>query len=579
MYEAFYSLRARPFGSHVGGGDTWLAPDVDQSLQHAVASLENGSEIVLMSGPRGSGRTTLSRELGRRLAPRFQTVFLGHCEFASPLEMWRTILFELGQEFASLSADDARLCVTSAAREVRADRDGLVVIADDADSLGDGHLDEFRRLLVQIHEGRPLVQLVLCGTYALEERLANPELQQAAERIGRHIVLESLTRDQSRNYIQHRLESVGGQLPDVFSDAALQSIAAACDGNLQCLNQLCDHTLLLGFANEERPVTEATVAAALEDLKSLSLPWNIPSISQHDAPAPAGDPDSAQETPSSGEGEPPLTDAEETHAEVSVGDDTRVAASGPDVSRMWWDNEGDAAAIEVGAEQSSEPDAACTEDARMSTASDDSSSMNAASSESRDLSDPDVQESAVIDPYAALDRLAELGVSGGTELPNIPTGTTFVCEAPAGDDSAASGDDPDNQDGEPPRTSNGIETRLLLDVTALRNELKAESEIEHRVEAAAVREIAPTDPAWDVVEPAADEPSAEDAAPVAEIEDAFKPTEPMIEVDDLDPADARSGACGEGGEHRRYARLFTRLKERRSDMESESGPQSLRLWR
>lgn len=569
MYEAFYSLRGRPFGAFSGTSDCWLSPETEQSLQHAVASLQNGAEIVLISGPRGSGRTTLARELERRLSSQYRSVFLGHCEFAGALELWRTILFELGQDFASMGMDEAELVVLRAARELQSEHDGLLVIADDADSLSDTLLDDLRRLTVQRHDGRPVVQLVLSGTYDLEERLAAPELQQVAERVGRQIVLEALTREQSGEYLQHRIAAVEGSVTDVFSETALQSIATACDGNLQCLDQLADHALLLGFANEERPVSDATVAAALEDLKGLSLPWNIPTTTQPVVPHPGDESSPESETPVDG-----------TRVQDSSGDDTCVAVAGPPPCQSWWDNETDAATIEVGAEQSLEPATVCTEGDTPMIPSEDPSSLDRPLSEDDAASAPEIHESQVVDPYAALDRAAESHGGSVTNPAHVPTGTTFVCEShiESFDDESDRRSTHDEDDRS--RTTSGIETRLLLDVTDLRNELRAESESirASKPSTAHVQEIALKDPDWDIVEPEAAAPPL-DAHAVNEASDAaFRPTETMIDVVPSD-ADDEQAIAVDNPEQRRYARLFTRLKERRADAQSESDQLSLRLWR
>ena len=507
-------------------------------------------------------------------------MFLGHCEFAGALELWRTILFELGQDFASLAVDEAELVVLRAARELRSEHDGLLVIADDADSLSDALLDELRRLTVQRHDGRPVVQLVLSGTYHLEERLANPELQQVAERVGRQIVLEALTREQSREYLQHRIAAVEGTVTDVFSEAALQSIAAASDGNLQCLDQLADHALLLGFANEERPVSDATVAAALEDLKGLSLPWNIPTTTQHDAPHPGDESTPESETALQDLLTDSATAVDDTRVQNSSGDDTCVAVDGPPPSQSWWDNETDAATIEVGAEQSLEPATVCTEGDTPMAPSEDPSSLDHPLSEDDAASAPEIHESHVVDPYAALDRAAESHGGSGTNPAYVPTGTTFVCDSHFDpfddeDDRPSTHDENDH-----PRTTNGIETRLLLDVTDLRNELRAESESIRASEppAAHVHEIASKDPDWDIVEPEANAPPVDARAVIEASDAAFRPTETMINVDPSE-VDDEQGIAVDDSEQRRYARLFTRLKERRADAESESDRLSLRLWR
>jgi hypothetical protein len=56
----------------------------------------------------------------------------------------------------------------------------------------------------------------------------------------------------------------------------LAVICEASDGSPRCLNQLCDHSLLLGYLSSQKPVSQWTVREALDDLKQLPLTWNEP---------------------------------------------------------------------------------------------------------------------------------------------------------------------------------------------------------------------------------------------------------------------------------------------------------------
>src|SRR5690606_4512624 len=48
------------------------------------------------------------------------------------------------------------------------------------------------------------------------------------------------------------------------------------DGSPRCLNQLCDHSLLLACAAEQKPVDAEIVHESLQELKQLPLHWNEP---------------------------------------------------------------------------------------------------------------------------------------------------------------------------------------------------------------------------------------------------------------------------------------------------------------
>jgi type II secretory pathway predicted ATPase ExeA len=562
VYEAYYLLRKRPFGI----GNCWLAPQVAKSVQHAVSSLQNGSEVVLVSGPVGSGKSAICRELARQLSPKLKSVVLAHCEFGSAGELWRTIQFEAGLDpVPTTCEEDARLSVLRAARGLRPRLDGMLIVADDADALSNSLLDELRRLTVQRHEGRPVVQLILSGTFALEERLANPDLTNLSQRIGQHIVLDSLSRAESRAYIAFRVQDAGGELNEVFSDAALDAIVAASDGNLHCLNQLCDHVLLLGFANEERPVSADIVTAALEDLKGLSLPWNLPAT-----PAAAEVPQSAKILENIRPTDSPQPDITAENASSALA--VRAADR-----RSWWDDVGDAAIIEVGAPTSQSP----PEPGVMPP-----SNPAFAARPAGDTPAVEIQEIAVDDGYATLDRLSELQSIDRDAVRPFAAERPRLPPAPAATVAERIVSPALSSEAEVPTyKQRGVETRLLIDVTNLRKEIRAAAATvpeTPRVPAARVAEMAPTEPDWDVVQPEPDAPAAiwPDRSGEAPAIRRVGATKPLIEVASLRAElSDKAAPPAETPPQRRSARLFTRLQQRRAETAAESASPPVRLWR
>lgn len=575
MYEAFYSLRFRPFGAEVGAGGCWFAPTIDQSVQRAVASLQNGTEAVLVSGPSGSGRSAVCRELARRLSDRLQPVLLAHCEFATPGDLWRAILFELGREFAASTEEELRMSVLREARALRPERNGLLVVADDADSLSVGLLDDLRRLTVQRHEGRPIVQLVLAGSLALEERLAIPELSNLSQRIGLHIALELLTREQSRQYVDHRVRAAGGQIGELFTADAVDAIVAASDGNFHCLNQLCDHSLLLGFAAEERPVSARTVFAALDDLKGLSLPWNVPA--DHSAgPSPSYDPSLGLD-----EEDAPV----DWHGRTAVDIRDLPTVDSVSESRSWWDDAADSATIEVGAAELAEPSAMSPPEQNPMNRPERYAGLPATYTHERGAGISPPVETVVEDRYAELDRRAEArrGDAQGVPMPQRERSTPHF---PRESDALPVDTESDHETGRMPTAkTGGVETKLLLDVTSLRNEIlqseaAAPSPAVNRRPAC---EMSPADPQWDIVQPEPDvRIVARQAVPAAvePVDAAHARTEPMIDPATMKAeSDAAARRRQEIPPERRYARLFTRLQQRRATTAAEATTWPLRLWR
>src|SRR4029078_10113335 len=95
-------------------------------------------------------------------------------------------------------------------------------------------------------------------------------------------------------------------------------------------------------------------------------------------------------------------------------------------------------------------------------------------------------------------------------------------------------------------------------------------------------EIAPTDPAWDIVEPEPEVAAILSSlvADASEIpDDAHSPTDPMIDRASLPTSDQRIARRDATPPERRYARLFTRLQQRRAATAADATNWPLRLWR
>jgi len=276
MYEAFFGLNRRPFGA---------SPDADclvpvDTMQQALDGLRNcvqsGGEIGVVTAPPGLGKTLLCRKLIAELADSFQAIFLPNSNLPTKRSLLQAVLYELGQPYTRMAEQELRLELTTAVREVRPNREGVLLVIDEAHLLNERLLEEVRTATNLIEDGAPLVRVVLSGQPALEEKLLVPGLDALNQRIRAQVMLEPLTRSESAQYIAHRLAWAGIDVEQAISEEALQLICHCADGVPRCLNQLCDQSLCLSAGAGVRPVDAARVHAALEELKRLPLQWNEP---------------------------------------------------------------------------------------------------------------------------------------------------------------------------------------------------------------------------------------------------------------------------------------------------------------
>ena len=253
-------------------------------MQHAFEELfrcaQSGQGVGILTAAAGTGKTLLCRKLIGELRKSFATVFLANSNFLTRRSLLQSILYELDHPYIHMAEQELRLELMTAVKAIRNQKQAVVLIVDEAHLLDERLLEELRTITNLVEESEPLVRVLLSGQLLLDEKLANRALEALNQRIRCQVTLEPLTRDESVDYIAQRLKWAGADVSSILTADALQLICYASDGLPRCLNQLCDHSLLLGYVAEEKPVGEVIVRKALDDLKQLPLHWNVPATVQ-----------------------------------------------------------------------------------------------------------------------------------------------------------------------------------------------------------------------------------------------------------------------------------------------------------
>ncbi|MGE5477464.1 MAG: AAA family ATPase, partial [Bacteroidales bacterium] len=162
-----------------------------------------------------------------------------------------------------------------------------VLLVDEAQNMPIGTLESLRMLSNLETATEKLVQIVLVGQPELEALLAERQLRQLESRIAVRTRLGPLNRQDSINYIRHRLKCVALDDKPAFTDAAITEIVRSCGGIPRRINVVADNSLLTAFGHKIRPVTPKVVREVVRDLNvkdsgpkgrrrrlfSIGVPW------------------------------------------------------------------------------------------------------------------------------------------------------------------------------------------------------------------------------------------------------------------------------------------------------------------
>lgn len=265
MYTAFFGLREKPFGLNPDPRFLFLSAAHREALAHLLYGIEQGEGFIAVTGEIGTGKTTLCRTLLRRLGPEVEVAFLFNPKL-SARELLESIVIELGLEKRGASARELIDELNHFLLERRQQGRRVLLIIDEAQGLASDTLEQIRLLSNLETETEKLIQILLLGQPELDTMLESDELRQLRQRIAVRWRLAPLSRDETAEYVRHRLRvSAGADRDPLFSDAALREVYRRSHGVPRIVNLLCDRALLAGFGDGVPAIDAALVVQAARE--------------------------------------------------------------------------------------------------------------------------------------------------------------------------------------------------------------------------------------------------------------------------------------------------------------------------
>ena len=194
--------------------------------REALASLVNGIDCgfgfqVLVAQP-GMGKTTLLFDFLERFNTS-RTAFLFQQQ-QDPRDFLQSLLMELKSDSTETSQAKLYGKLNQVLSEAALTRKRVIVVVDEAQNLDDTLLETLRQLS-NFETGRSkLLQIVLAGQPQLARKLARPEQEQLRQRISTIARLSPLGLDETRTYLNHRLNIAGYRGPQLFTRTAIYLI-------------------------------------------------------------------------------------------------------------------------------------------------------------------------------------------------------------------------------------------------------------------------------------------------------------------------------------------------------------------
>ncbi|MGO9635787.1 MAG: AAA family ATPase [Steroidobacteraceae bacterium] len=263
MYTSFFGLSEKPFAITPDPRYLYLSERHAEALAHLLYGINESGGFIQLTGEVGTGKTTVVRTLLSRI-PHHADVAVILNPRLTPVEFLLTICEELGVPLAAADRDSVKEMVDALNRRLlsaHAEGRRVIVIVDEAQNLSAEVLEQVRLLTNLETATQKLLQIILIGQPELRELLDRTDLRQLAQRITGRYHLRPLSREETLQYVRHRLR-VAGASGEIFTSAALREVHRLSSGIPRVINVCCDRALLGAYTQEERKLGPGLVRRA-----------------------------------------------------------------------------------------------------------------------------------------------------------------------------------------------------------------------------------------------------------------------------------------------------------------------------
>ena len=275
MYCDFFGISEKPFTITPNPHFIYLSGNHREAFARLLFGIDSHAGFIAMTGEVGTGKTTVLRTLLTQLDPeRYRSALI-----FNPCLSGEQLLASICREFNVLPDERTGLGCLDALNiyllDQHAEGRTVVLVIDEAQNLAPDVLEQVRMIsnLETVHN--KLIQIVLAGQPELNDVLNRHDLRQLNQRISVRCHLTPMNKEDTGEYIRHRLRISGCRLPTVFSRGAISRIFRFSRGVPRLINIACEQALVMAWTQENHTVTPAIAARVIAEAQPVVEPRGI----------------------------------------------------------------------------------------------------------------------------------------------------------------------------------------------------------------------------------------------------------------------------------------------------------------
>jgi general secretion pathway protein A len=270
MYKAFYNLKRNPFD--ITPDPSFLFPT--KRHNEALAALYYGVRwrkgFVVLTGQVGTGKTLLLRCL-LQLLKQSKDVAYAYLfnSRLSPTDFLQYVVSDFGLPASGKNKGELLFDLSNFVVSRGLNKLTTVLIVDEAHHLSMDALEEVRLLTNLETAQHKLLQIVLVGQPELDNKLDSVNMTQLKQRIAIRSHLQPLDSEETKGYIERRLQLVGANshTETIFPANTMAAVYRHSRGIPRLINTICENALISAYAKQMRSVTPQIIDDVAEDFR------------------------------------------------------------------------------------------------------------------------------------------------------------------------------------------------------------------------------------------------------------------------------------------------------------------------
>ena len=266
MYLDYYKLNEKPFNVTSDPSFLYLSKRHKEAFTHLIYGIKERKGFLEITGEVGTGKTTLCRALLNQLDPQTKAAFIFNTDL-SELQILQAIIDDLNIKVERRTKMELFTQLNLFLIQQLRMGNNVVLILDEAQNLKSRTLEQLRMLSNLETDKEKLFQIILVGQPELREKLDSSHLRQLRQRISVRYHILPLEKNETVDYIAHRLHVAGSDGALKFTEDAIEKIYEYSNGIPRLINIACDKSLLLGFVLETYEINGRIVERSIEEIE------------------------------------------------------------------------------------------------------------------------------------------------------------------------------------------------------------------------------------------------------------------------------------------------------------------------